>query len=393
MKRYCIWTEGCQMNVADSLRGSAALEQLGYEETKSPDEADVVVLNTCVVRQSAENKAYSRLGSLRPLKEARPGMVICLMGCLFGVKGSEHLRRRFPFVDVFAPPSDFRPLLEHLTQGAARQSEEDETARRFAWMDSEVALPERLRGRLVSSYISVMDGCSHACTYCVIPYRRGPERSRPPEQILAEAQALASQRVKEITLLGQIVDRYGLDRSGCPGLPELLRQVQQINGLERVRFLTSHPCWMSDELVEVVAHYPKVMPHIEVPVQAGDDGVLERMRRGYTAADYRQLVGRLRQRIPGVSIATDVIVGFPGESEEAFRRSYDLLAELQLDVAHLARYSPRPDTLASRSMPDDVPAHEKMRRFRLLEELQEGIAAAIHARHFARPWKCCSRRR
>jgi tRNA-2-methylthio-N6-dimethylallyladenosine synthase len=381
MKKYYIWTEGCQMNVADSLRGASALEQLGYEETSSAETADVIVLNTCVVRQSAENKAYGRLNSLRPLKAARPDIVICLMGCLFGVKGNQRLRERFPFVDVFAPPSDFSPLVELLSQPGIRRQETDETARRFAWMDGEVKLPARQRGNLVSAYIAVMDGCSHACTYCVIPYRRGAECSRPPEQIIAEARALAAQGVREITLLGQIVDRYGLDRSGYPGLSELLKEIHQIEGLERIRFLTSHPNWMTDDLMDAVEQYPRLMPHIEVPVQAGDDTVLNNMRRGYTAQDYRRLVERIRRRIPHVSIATDIIVGFPGESEAQFQKSYQLLADLKLDVAHLARYSPRPDTVATRTMADDVPAAEKLRRFRLLEELQEGIAAEIHARY------------
>lgn len=381
MKKYYIWTEGCQMNAADSMRGAATLEQLGYEETVSAESADVIVLNTCVVRQSAENKAYGRLHSLRPLKQARPETIICLMGCLFGVKGNQRLQERFPFVDVFAPPSDFRPLVELLRQGNMRQVEEDETARRFAWMDGEIVLPAQQRGRLVSAYIAVMDGCSHACTYCVIPYRRGAEHSRPAQQIIAEARALAAQGVREITLLGQIVDRYGKDQSAYPDLPQLLQSVAQIEGLERIRFLTSHPNWISDALLDTVAEHPRVMPHIEVPTQSGDDGVLAKMRRGYTAREYRQLIERIRRRIPGASIATDIIVGFPDESEAQFQASYDLLAELKLDVAHLARYSPRPDTLAARSMPDDVPAEEKLRRFRLLEDLQEEITAGIHTRH------------
>jgi tRNA-2-methylthio-N6-dimethylallyladenosine synthase len=185
--------------------------------------------------------------------------------------------------------------------------------------------------------------------------------------------------VKEITLLGQIVDRYGKDTPGGPDLAALLRSLCMIEGLERVRFLTSHPNWMNDELIDVVAELSKVMPHIEVPVQAGDDAVLANMRRGYTAEDYRKLVERIRARIGHVSIATDIIVGFPGESERQFQRTYDLLADLKLDVAHLARYSPRPGTVAERRLKDDVPEAEKWRRFRLLEELQEKIATEINA--------------
>jgi tRNA-2-methylthio-N6-dimethylallyladenosine synthase len=233
----------------------------------------------------------------------------------------------------------------------------------------------------VAGFIPVVYGCSHACTFCIIPYKRGIERSRPPEEILAEAHALVSQGVKEITLLGQIVDRYGKDQPDYPHLSGLLRRLSAIAGIERLRFLTSHPNWMDDDLLDCVAELPKVMPHIEAPVQAGDDEVLVNMRRGYSSEDYRRLVEKIRSLIPGVSIATDIIVGFPGESEAQFQRTYDLLAELKLDVAHLARYSPRPGTVSERRMPDDVPDEEKWRRFRLLEDLQEQIATDIHARY------------
>jgi tRNA-2-methylthio-N6-dimethylallyladenosine synthase len=384
--KYHIWTEGCQMNVADSMRVASALERLGYEMTPHPEEANVIVLNTCVVRQSAEDKAYGRLSSLRPLKQRRPDLVINLMGCLVGVRGYERLKERFPYVDVFSPPSDPGPLIAYLTHDESRQLEQAETEHRFTLMDEgpETAiplLPAHERGKRVAAHVPVVLGCSHACTFCIIPYRRGPERSRPVGTILAEVRALVEQGVKEVTLLGQIVDRYGKDVPDGPNLAALLRLVHQVEGLERIRFLTSHPNWMSDELLDAVAELPKVMPHIEVPVQAGDDEILARMKRGYTADDYRRLIARIRQRIPGVSIATDIIVGFPGESEAQFQRTYDLLAELKLDVAHLARYSPRPGTLAARRMPDDVPEEEKWRRFRALEELQERIAAEINARY------------
>jgi len=371
------------MNVADSLRVASALEQLGYQATARAEQADVIVLNTCVVRQSAEDKAYGRLHSLRPLKQQRPDLVINLMGCLVGVKGHERLSQRFPFVDVFSPPSDPGPLVAHLTQGDSRLLEQLETERRFALMDESFSLqlPSHDVGKLVATHVPVVLGCSHACTFCIIPYRRGVERSRHVGDILNEVRVLVSQGVKEITLLGQIVDRYGKEIPDGPDLAALLRIVHDVDGLERIRFLTSHPNWMTDALLDAVASLPKVMPHIEVPVQAGDDGVLENMKRGYTADDYRRLVENIRQRIPGVSIATDIIVGFPGESKAQFQRTYDLLAELKLDVAHLARYSPRPGTVAERRMPDDVPDGEKWRRFRLLEELQEGIAAEISSRY------------
>ena len=379
------------MNVADSQRVSSALEQLGLNFSPHAEEADVIVLNTCVVRQSAEDKAYGRLQSLRPLKAKNPNLVINLMGCLVGIRGNEQLQKRFPFVDVFSPPSDPGPLVAYLTQGESRLLEQEETARRFALMDGEadiassVLLPAAERGKLVSAYVPIVLGCSHACTFCIIPYRRGIERSRPAQIILQEVRALAAQGVKEITFLGQIVDRYGKDIPEGLNLAGLLRMANAIDDLERIRFLTSHPSWMTDELLDVVAELPKVMPHIEVPVQTGDDQVLANMRRGYTAEEYRYLVEKIRRRLngyhPGVSIATDIIVGFPGETGAQFQRTYDLLEELKLDVAHLARYSPRPGTLADRRYSDDIPESEKMRRFRILEEQQERIASEIATRY------------
>ncbi len=369
------------MNVADSLRVSSALEGLGYAQAHGYEEADVIVLNTCVVRQSAEDKAYGFLNSLKGIKRRRPEMIINLMGCLVGVKGHEKLQKVFPHVDVFSPPSDPGPLLAHLTQDETRAMEDAETSRRFALMDGELTLPIHEQGQLIATHVPIVLGCSHACTYCIIPYKRGIERSRPVGDIVAEVRSLVAQGVKEITLLGQIVDRYGKDIPDGPNLAALLRIVHEVQGLERIRFLTSHPNWMTAELLDTVAELPKVMPHIEVPVQAGADGVLANMRRGHTADDYRRLIAEIRDRIPNVAIATDIIVGFPGETDAQFQETYDLLAELKMDVAHLARYSTRPGTVAARKMTDDVSDEEKWRRFRLLEELQEGIAAEINSRH------------
>ena len=376
------------MNVSDSQRVGSALEGLGYHLTTTPGEADVIVLNTCVVRQSAEDKAVGRLYSLKPYKERRPNLVINLMGCLVGVKGSQHLQKRFPFVDVFSPPSDPGPLIAYLTQDESRDFEQEQTDQRFAIMDGDLILPAHERHRLVSAFVPVVLGCSHACTFCIIPYRRGTERSRPVGEITAEVRTLVAQGVKEITLLGQIIDRYGKDIADGPDLADLLRIIHQVDGLERIRFLTSHPNWVTDELLDAVAELPKVMPHIEVPVQAGDDQVLEEMQRGYTAAEYIQLVEKTRTRLnrdfPGVSIATDIIVGFPGETREQFQRTYDLLAELKMDVAHLARYSSRPGTVAERRLADDVSDEEKWERFRALEKLQEQIATEINGRYLGK---------
>jgi len=381
MKKYHVWTEGCQMNVADSQRLGSALERLGYEFTGKAEEADVIVLNTCVVRQSAEDKATGRLSSLRPLKTKNPNLVVNLMGCLVGIRDNEKLRLRFPFVDVFSPPSDPGPLISFLTQGERRALERGETGERYAVMDGDLALPEHERGKTVSVHLPVVLGCSHACTFCIIPSRRGAERSRPADEIAAEAHSLAAQGVKEITMLGQIVDRYGKDQPEGPNLAALLRRLERVEGLERIRFLTSHPNYFGEELMDTVAELPKVMPHIEIPIQAGDDEILKNMRRGYTQADYRRIVAKIRERIPGCSIATDIIVGFPGETEAQFMETTHLLEDLRLDVAHLARYSPRPGTVAERLYPDDVPEEEKMRRFRLLEDLQEKIGGEINARY------------
>jgi tRNA-2-methylthio-N6-dimethylallyladenosine synthase len=376
--KYHIWTSGCQMNVADSQRVAASLESLGMQATDRAEQADVVVLNTCVVRQSAEDRAYGRLHALRPLKERRPELVINLMGCMVGVRGNPALQQAFPFVDVFSPPADPGPLLAYLNERALAADLRRQTEQRHVLMDGGAALAAGPRTG-VTAYVTVVEGCSHACTFCVIPYRRGIERSRPAPEIAAEVRGLVEHGVRQVTLLGQIVDRYGLDLPEPRSLSALLHELHAIDGLQRIRFLTSHPNWMTEELLAAVAGLPKVCEHIEVPVQAGDDEVLSRMRRGYSADDYRRLIEQIRTQVSGVAIATDVIVGFPGETEAQFRKTYDLLEELRLDVAHLARYSTRPGTVAARRMPDDVPEVEKMRRFRLLEDLQERIVASIHA--------------
>ncbi len=375
--KYHVWTIGCQMNVADSQRLGSELERLGYQYTDQVREADVVVLNTCVVRQSAEDRATGFLWSLKPLKQRRPDAVIGLMGCMVGVKGNGHLQGAFPHVDVFLPPSDPRPLVEYLLDREAHRLDQSEVERRYHAQDGELVLPLHERGSLVSAHVPVLYGCNHVCTFCIIPYRRGRERSRSVGEIVAEVRSLADQGVKEVTLLGQIVDRYGYDVPDGPRLPDLLRQVHQVEGIERIRFLTSHPNYFDDRLIDAVAGLPKVCEHIEVPVQAGHDEVLARMKRRYTVDDYRHLIHHIRGRIPGASIATDVIVGFPGETEAHFEGTLALLDELKMDVCHVAMYSPRPGT-ASAKMADDVPPEEKKRRLQAVSELQERILADIN---------------
>jgi len=369
------------MNVADSRRLASALEHLGYDATRKAQEADVIVLNTCVVRQSAEDRAIGRLSSLRPLKDKNPDLVINLMGCLIGVRGNDRILERFPWVDVVSPPSDPAPLLHYLKARIGKSAVHVKQDELNAILDGELVLPVEDQNSLVSAYIPIVYGCSHACTYCIIPNRRGIEHSRPYDEILSEAQILADQGVMEVTLLGQIVDRYGLDLPGKPTLAALLHDLHEIKSLKRIRFLTSHPNWITDDLLTAVAELPKVCQHIEVPNQSGDDQILQAMRRGYTSADYRNLIYTIRKLIPKVSIATDIIVGFPGETEAQFDNTYNLLQELRMDVAHLARYSPRTGTFSARKLADDVPDEEKMRRFRLLEKLQETIAGEINAQY------------
>ncbi len=381
------------MNVADSERVAAGLERLGFMPTDRAEDAEVVVLNTCVVRQQPEDKAVGRLNQLKKYKRRHPNGVLALMGCMVGVKDTAALEARFPWVDLFLPPSDPTALWALLAErgdlSEAQTLIADAEARRLAIGRADTVLPPSQAGRVVSDYIPIVLGCSHACTYCVIPYRRGAERSRPPEVIVAEARQMVAQGVQEITLLGQIVDRYGYDlpafadaqqKKDMP-LVTLLREVHAIEGLRRLRFLTSHPNWMKEPLLHAVAELPKVCEHIEAPIQSGDDEILRRMRRGYTVDDYRRLVARIRELIPGVSIATDIIVGFPGETEAQFQHTYDLLAELRLDKAHIARYSPRPQTVATRRFEDNLPREEKERRRRALDELQGEILAEKNARY------------
>ncbi|MCU0509319.1 MAG: MiaB/RimO family radical SAM methylthiotransferase [Anaerolineae bacterium] len=421
MKKYHIWTIGCQMNEADSGRVAAELDALGYAPTSEVSEADVIVLNTCVVRQSAEERAVGRLWSVRPLKQENPERVVALMGCMVGIKPNGALKQRFPFVDVFMPPSDPAPLVGFLKsdeiEAEAQELDAELTSARHLLQElnaddaddvdsqdylSHLENPPDLRhlrpipahpmqsvrhlslhGRApVVAHVPIVYGCSHACTFCIIPFRRGVERSRPLDEVVAEVRGLVAQGVREVTLLGQIVDRYGKDfPGGRPDLADLLEAVNDIDGLYRIRFLTSHPNYMTDRILEAVARLPKVCEQIEVPVQAGDDEVLAEMKRGYTVDQYRALVGHIREVIPNTAIHTDIIVGFPGESAEQFERTRELLMELKIDKAHLAMYSPRPGTVSERRMTDDVPAAEKKRRWDALDAVQREVVGEINRRN------------
>ena len=364
---YYVWTIGCQMNEADSRQLSATLQAMGLNPVSSPDTADLIVINTCVIRQQVEEKIYSRLGMVRELKKKKPDLIAALMGCLVGVKANLHLQERFPFINVFMEPSNPQPLIDYLRHLNAL---DDLPVPRAAF--------QQTRPTHVSAYVPVVLGCSHACSFCVIPYRRGPERSRPMEHILAEVRSLVQNGAREITLLGQIVDRYGLDLNEPLGLPALLREINGVEGLDRLRFLTSHPNWFTDPLLESIAELDKVCPYVEIPVQSGNDEVLARMRRGYTAGDYRRLIEKIRRSLPDAAIATDIIVGFPGETESQFMDSSNLLGEIGFDMAHIAKYSERPQTLAAQRFPDDVPPEEKERRRIFLEKQLREILTEKH---------------
>ena len=366
MQRFYIWTVGCQMNKADSERMGAALEQLGLEECPTPQQADVIVLNSCVVRQNAEDRAVGMLTTLKPWKERHPEKTLALMGCMVGPQDGE-LRRRFPYVDVFMRPQQFEPLVRHLGDQLG--------------VDVDGCVGLVVPGHPhVTTFVPIIHGCDKFCSFCIIPYRRGREVSRPADELVLECQMLVQHGVREVTLLGQNVDSYGHDLPGSPDLADLLEAVhEQVPELWRIRFLTSHPNDMSQRIINTVAELPRVMENINLPFQAGDDTVLANMRRGYTNAQYRELVGRVRAAIPGVAVTTDLIVGFPAETEDQFERSLDMVRDVRFDKVHVAAYSPRPNTIAQRNMPDDVPQEEKDRRLRAVETLQEAISTEINA--------------
>ena len=365
MHSYHIWTIGCQMNKADSERLENAMGQMGLSSAASPRDADVIVLNSCVVRQSAEDRAVGMLTSLKPLKERHPEKVVALMGCMVGPK-TEPLEKRFPYADLFMRPQEFEPLINLLGDRMGVDPE--------GCIGPLTATPD------VTTFIPISHGCDKMCSFCIIPYRRGRDVSRPVEEIVRESELLAERGVKEVTLLGQNVDSYGHDLPDNPDLGDLLTEINDIEGLERVRFLTSHPNDMTDHIVDTVAELDKVCEHFNLPFQAGDDEVLARMRRGYTGDHYRRLADRIRERVPDVSLSTDVIVGFCGETGEQFERTIEMIRDVRFDKVHAAAYSTRPGTIAARMMEDDVPADEKAARLKAVETLQEGVLTEINSR-------------
>ena len=366
MNSYYLWTIGCQMNTADSERLGAALEQMGIEPVEKAADADIIVLNSCVVRQGAEDKVVNNLAWMAPLKKDQPERIVALMGCMVGPK-SDDLARRFPYVDVFMRPQQFEPLLEMVGDRLG--------------IDWEGCVGPLTPNRPdVTCHVPIIHGCDLMCTFCIIPYRRGRQESRPIPEVALEVETLVSRGVKEVTLLGQTVDAYGYDLPDQPNLADLFTRLNDIDGIERIRFLTSHPKFMTQEIIQAVADLPKVCEHINLPVQAGDDGILDEMRRQYSRAEYVDLVGRIREAMPEVALNTDIIVGFPGETEEQFQQTLDLLSELRLDKVHCAAYSTRPGTIASRTMEDAVSEAEKTSRRQRVDRLQEEIQTEINAR-------------
>jgi len=355
MPKYYIWTIGCQMNKAESERLASYLEQAGYQSATSAEDAELIILNSCVVRQSAENKVINKLNALKPLKRSRPDLSLAVTGCLVNSE-IDQLKQSFPYVDYFFKPGEYPPWINTAQSG--------------------FILPQHPSP---ATFVPIIQGCDNFCSYCIVPYRRGRERSRPVEEIVAEVKELVRRGVKEVTLLGQNVDSYGHDLPDTPDLADLLCELNGIDRLVRIRFLTSHPKDMSAKLIEKVACLGKVCEEISLPVQSGSSDILRAMRRGYTVEHYYQLVTDIRSRIPGVALSTDVIVGFPSETEEQFQATFDLLSALRFDTVHVAIYSPRPGTVAARELTDDVPLATKRGRLSRVERLQGVIATEINS--------------
>ena len=345
------------MNHAESERLAAQLEYNGYSAAPTIEAADLVLINSCVVRESAEKRVLNKLANLRVLKTISPSVRLALTGCLV-TDDLAGMQRNFPFIDYFFQAGD-RPSIPELENG---------------WQTA--LLPKAN----ISSFLPVIQGCNNYCSYCIVPYRRGREKSRLPEEVCAEARELIARGTREIVLLGQNVDSYHCDLPGNTDLAQLLGDLNKLEGLQRIRFLTNHPKDMDQRLINAISALDKVCEHVNLPVQSGDDQILQRMGRGYTASHFSELIDRLRRQVPGIAIATDIIVGFPGESEAAFQNTLGILREIQFDVVHVAMYSPRPQTQAAEIFKDDVPPGQKQDRRQRVEALQAEVATEINAR-------------
>jgi len=354
MPNYHIWTIGCQMNHAESERLGSLFEHLGYQATDTVEYADVVVLNSCVVRQSAENRVVNKIKVLRDFAREHPDITLAVTGCLVNSDATK-LKRSFPHVDYFFKAGDYPP-----------------------WLEKPSAVSSLPQSPSPATYVPIIQGCNNFCAYCIVPHRRGREISRTLPEIVCEVRELVKRGSKEITLLGQNVDSYGHDLPDEADLADLLKELNTIDGLARIRFLTNHPKDMSDKLIATIATLDKVCEQVSLPVQSGSDNILKMMKRGYNTAQYRQLVKKIRDTIPEVALSTDIIVGFPSETDSQFQETVQLLSELRFDTVHVAVYSPRPGTTASRELEDDIPPAVKKERLNTIEQLQGKIAAKIN---------------
>ncbi len=372
MKRIYIETYGCQMNVGDSEVIFSILGKEGYERTESMDEADVILANTCSVRDNAEQRIWGRIEVFHKQKEKRPGVVVGIVGCM-----AERLKDKLldtHKVDLVAGPDSYRTLPALLRDIAPDKPQINVMlSHEETYAD---IVPVRTDRNGVSAFISIMRGCNNVCSYCVVPYTRGAERSRDPQTIVNEARDVFSKGYKEVTLLGQNVDSYNwrpADGEGCD-FPKLLEMVARISPELRVRFATNHPKDISDDLIETMARYDNICNHIHLPVQSGSDRLLEKMRRRYTAEWYLERVAKIREVLPDCGITTDVIAGFCSETEEDHRQTLELFRKAGFDYAYMFYYSERPGTLAARHYPDDVPLEVKTRRLNEIIALQSELS-------------------
>lgn len=374
-----IKTFGCQMNEYDSARMADALaESHGLQRVDTPEEGDILLLNTCSIREKAEEKVFSMLGVWRELKERRPEVVIGVGGCVASQEG-ENIRRRAPFVDIVFGPQTLHRLPKMLEQvQRERRPAVDVT---FPEIEKFDHLPAP-RAEGATAYVSVMEGCSKYCTFCVVPYTRGEEVSRPFDDVIVEIESLARHGVREVTLLGQNVNAYRgmMYDAEEADLALLLSYVAEIDGIERIRFTTSHPMEFSDRLIQAYAEVPKLVSHLHLPVQSGSDRILSMMKRGHTAVQYKSKIRRLRALRPDLSLSSDFIVGFPGETDDDFQATMDLIEEIGFDNSFSFIYSPRPGTPAA-GFPDDVPLEVKKHRLAILQrrirQMSESISDAM----------------
>ncbi len=380
MAKLKLITFGCQANAADSEKIAGVLAEEGFELTESAEEADLILLNTCSIRDKAEQKVYSLLGTFQKLKAQKPHLKVGLCGCLAQREG-ERLKDRFPYLNlVVGPGAMIYRIPKVLRDGPAHPV----LPRPKEPLPLYIHSPRPRRESAFKAWVTVMEGCNYLCTFCVVPYTRGPERSRPPDDILAEVEDLLKNGYKEITLLGQTVNAYGKNLKPPTRFSDLLRAIDALAGKEiRIRFTSSHPKDVTPDLVEAMASLKSVCEHVHLPVQAGSDQVLEGMRRLYTREDYLETVRGLRHAIPDIALTTDLIVGFPGESEEDFQETLNLLHEVKYDSLFAFKYSPRPLTPAA-TAPDQVSEEVKTVRINAILQLQDQIALEQNRRRLQR---------